>query len=90
LHLYPIQIELEKVTKSHKQLFEELRQKGIGVNLHYIPVHTQPYYQEMGFKHGDFPVAETYYSRAISIPMYQGLTFEMQNQVVETLRRVLA
>ena len=89
LHLYPIQIELDKVTKSHKQIFEELRQNGIGVNLHYIPVHTQPYYQEMGFKQGDFPNAEKYYSRAISIPMFQGLTLEMQNQVVETLKKVL-
>ena len=89
LHLYPIQIELNKVTKSHKQIFEELRQSGIGVNLHYIPVHTQPYYQEVGFKQGDFPNAEKYYSRAISIPMFQGLKLEMQDQVVETLKKVL-
>jgi UDP-4-amino-4,6-dideoxy-N-acetyl-beta-L-altrosamine transaminase len=91
LHLYPIQIELDKVTKSsHKQIFEELRQNGIGVNLHYIPVHTQPYYQKIGFKQGDFPNAEKYYSRANSIPMFHGLTFEMQDQVVDTLKKVLS
>ncbi|BCN92692.1 UDP-4-amino-4,6-dideoxy-N-acetyl-beta-L-altrosami ne transaminase [Thiomicrorhabdus immobilis] len=90
LHLYPIQIELDKVNKSHKQIFKDLRQNGIGVNLHYIPVHTQPYYQNMGFKLGDFPNAENYYSRAISIPMFQGLTFDMQDQVVDTLKKVLA
>lgn len=90
LHLYPIQIELDKVNKSHKQIFEELRKNGIGVNLHYIPVHTQPYYQKMGFKLGDFENAESYYSRAISIPMFQGLTFDMQDQVVDTLKKVLA
>ena len=90
LHLYPIQINLDKVSKSHKQIFDELRQNGLGVNLHYIPVHTQPYYQNMAFKLGDFPQAERYYSHAISIPMYPGLTFEMQDQVVETLKKVLA
>lgn len=90
LHLYPIQIELDKVNKSHKQIFEELRKNDIGVNLHYIPVHTQPYYQDMGFKLGDFANAESYYRRAISIPMFQGLTFDMQDQVVDTLKKVLA
>ena len=90
LHLYPIQISLDKVKKSHKQVFDELRQNGIGVNLHYIPVHLQPYYQNMGFKQGDYPNAENYYSQAISIPMFQGLTFEMQDQVVEVLKKVLA
>lgn len=89
LHLYPVQVQLEEVTKSHKQIFEEVRQNGIGVNLHYIPVHMQPYYQEMGFKQGDFPNAEKYYSSAISIPMFYGLTFEMQDQVLETLKKVL-
>lgn len=90
LHLYPIQISLDKVKKSHKQVFEELRRNGIGVNLHYIPVHLQPYYQNMGSKQGDYPNAENYYSQAISIPMFQGLTFEMQDQVVEVLKKVLA
>jgi UDP-4-amino-4,6-dideoxy-N-acetyl-beta-L-altrosamine transaminase len=89
LHLYPIQLELNKINKSHKQVFEELRQAEIGVNLHYIPVHLQPYYQQMGFCLGDFPEAEQYYSCAISIPLYSGLNLEMQDQVVATLHKVL-
>lgn len=89
LHLYPIQIQLDKVRKSHSQIFDELRAKGLGVNLHYIPVHTQPYYQAMGFKAGDFPNAEHYYSRAISIPLFHGMTFEQQDEVVRILTEVL-
>ena len=89
LHLYPIQLELENISKSHTQVFDELRQKGLGVNLHYIPVHIQPYYEKMGFSRGDFPEAEKYYSRAISIPMFQGLTTEMQDEVVNALKKVL-
>lgn len=89
LHLYPIQLELDKITKSHTQVYDELRQNGLGVNLHYIPVHLQPYYQEKGFNRGDFPNAESYYSRAISIPLFYGLSFDMQNQVVDTIKKVL-
>ncbi len=89
LHLYPIQLELEKLGKTHEQVFDELRSSGLGVNVHYIPVHTQPYYQAMGFKLGDYPNAEHYYSRAISIPLYQGLTFEKQDQVLSVLNKVL-
>ncbi|MFN5862976.1 MAG: DegT/DnrJ/EryC1/StrS family aminotransferase, partial [Pseudanabaena sp.] len=61
---------LDKISKSHRQVFEELRQEGIGVNLHYIPVHTQPHYQSLGFQWGDYPEAEKYYQSAISIPLY--------------------
>lgn len=89
LHLYPIQLELQKIDKSHAQVFDELRQNGIGVNVHYIPVHLQPYYQRMGFKEGDFPNAELYYSRAISIPLFHGMTFAQQDEVVDTLKKVL-
>ena len=89
LHLYPIQIELQKVNKSHKQIFQELRNFGLGVNLHYIPVHTQPYYKSIGFTQGDYPVAEKYYSCAISIPLYHGLTIEEQDQVISILKKVL-
>jgi UDP-4-amino-4,6-dideoxy-N-acetyl-beta-L-altrosamine transaminase len=79
LHLYPIQLELENISKSHTQVFDELRQKDLGVNLHYIPVHIQPYYEKMGFSLGDFPEAEKYYGRAISIPIFQGLTIESRS-----------
>ena len=82
-------MNLDLVKKSHKQVFDELRNKGIGVNLHYIPIHMQPYYQKMGFKKGDFPIAEAYYSRAISIPIYQSLTFDLQDEVVAILKRLL-
>ncbi|MEA1989467.1 MAG: UDP-4-amino-4,6-dideoxy-N-acetyl-beta-L-altrosamine transaminase [Pseudomonadota bacterium] len=89
LHLYPIQIELNQIDKDRTQVFQELRESGLGVNVHYIPVHTQPYYQKMGFKLGDFPNAEYYYSRAISIPLYHGMTFEQQDEVVTILKQVL-
>lgn len=89
LHLYPIQLQLEKIRKTHAEVFNELRENGIGVNLHYIPVHTHPYYQNIGFKQGDFPNAEAYYQRAISIPLYSGLSFDMQGQVVEVLKKVI-
>ena len=89
LHLYPILIELEKVNKSHSSIFEELRKKGIGVNVHYIPVHTQPHYLNLGFKLGDFPNAEQYYSKAISIPLFSLMTNEQQDEVVHVLEEVL-
>ena len=63
-----------------------MRAKNIMVNLHYIPVHTQPYYQKLGFKAGDFPIAEAYYREAISIPMYPTLTEAQQDEVVAALK----
>ncbi|AEB57998.1 aminotransferase WbpE [Ectopseudomonas mendocina] len=89
LHLYVIRLQLDKIGKSHRQVFELLREKGVGVNLHYIPVHTQPYYQAMGFKSGDFPEAERYYREAISLPMFQTLSDQDQDRVVAVLREVL-
>lgn len=89
LHLYVIRLQLDKIGQTHRQVFEGLREQGIGVNLHYIPVHTQPYYQNMGFKKNDFPQAERYYSEAISLPMYQGLTDPHQDEVVRVLESVL-
>ncbi|OAM92854.1 UDP-4-amino-4,6-dideoxy-N-acetyl-beta-L-altrosamine transaminase [Pelosinus fermentans] len=88
-HLYVICLEEDKITKTHKRVFEELRQAGIGVNLHYIPVHTQPYYRELGFDWGDFPVSEYYYQTAISIPMYSAMTDADQDYVIKTLKEVL-
>jgi UDP-4-amino-4,6-dideoxy-N-acetyl-beta-L-altrosamine transaminase len=72
-HLYPICINEQSLGVSRKEVFEKLRAFNIGVNVHYIPVHLQPYYQKMGFKAGQFPEAEKYYSGAISIPLYVGL-----------------
>jgi len=89
LHLYPVLLALEKIDKSRAQVFQELRDNGLGVNVHYIPVHTQPFYKKMGFKNGDYPKAEYYYERVISIPLYQSLSFEQQDEVVTILKRVL-
>lgn len=89
LHLYVVRLKLVQIGKSHRQVFESMREQGIGVNLHYIPVHTQPYYQRMGFMLGDFPEAERYYAEAISLPMFQTMTYAQQDRVIEVLREVL-
>ncbi len=89
LHLYPIQLKPEKLTKTRLQVFDELRERGIGVNVHYIPVHTQPYYQQLGFRIGDFPVAEQYYQYALSLPLYADLSLAQQDKVVSALSSVL-
>jgi UDP-4-amino-4,6-dideoxy-N-acetyl-beta-L-altrosamine transaminase len=89
LHLYVVRLQLDKLAMSHREVFEALRDQGIGVNLHYIPVHTQPYYQSMGFKPHDYPEAQNYYAQAISLPLYQTLTEAQQDCVVATLERIL-
>lgn len=88
-HLYVVRLQLEKISATHLQVFEALRAKNILVNLHYIPVHIQPYYQKMGFKPNDFPDAEQYYREAISIPMHVNLTDEELKQVVSCLRHAM-
>ena len=88
-HLYVIRLGREKIETSPKEVFEALRDAEIGVNLHYIPVHTQPYYQKLGFQWGNFPEAERYYQEAISLPLYYGLTEFAQNRVVNALQGVL-
>ncbi len=88
-HLYVIRLKLDKISKTHRQVFEELRKAEIGVNLHYIPVHTQPYYQQLGFNWSDFPQAESYYQQAISLPIHYGLTQEDQDRVVTALQNIL-
>ncbi len=89
LHLYVIRLQLDQIKHSHQQVFEYLREQGIGVNLHYIPVHTQPYYQAMGFKPGDYPEAQRYYAEAISLPMYPGLSEIQQDEVFDALRKAI-
>lgn len=88
-HLYVIRLKLDQIQRSHRQVFEALRQANIGVNLHYIPVHTQPYYQQFGFEWGDFPQAEQYYREAISLPLYYGLSDPDQDRVVAALTDIL-
>ena len=89
LHLYPIQIDLNKVSKNHEQIFNELRENGIGVNVHYIPIHTQPYYLQFGFREGDFPNSEYYYSRVISLPLFHAMTVKQQDEACGVLKRAL-
>jgi len=90
MHLYVIRLATEELDKSHKQIFSELRESGVGINLHYIPVHTQPYYRQLGFSAGDFPQAEQYYAQAISLPMFSDLTDNQVTTVVDSLRMSLA
>ena len=82
LHLYVVRVK----EQNHRAVFEALRAAGIGVNLHYIPVHLQPYYRDLGFGPGQFPEAETYYTQAFSLPMYPGLTEAAQDRVVTALK----
>ncbi|MEZ8375697.1 UDP-4-amino-4,6-dideoxy-N-acetyl-beta-L-altrosamine transaminase [Vibrio cyclitrophicus] len=89
LHLFVIRLKLDEISLTHKQVFDALRENGIGVNLHYIPVHTQPYYQAMGFTAGEFPESERYYQEAISLPMFHGMTEEQQNTVVRVVTEIL-
>ena len=88
-HLFIIRIDLKKNTASHLEVFESLKAQGISVNLHYIPIHLQPFYQRMGFKEGDFPEAESYYQQAITLPLYPTLTYQQQDQVIAALTKVL-
>lgn len=88
-HLYVIRLKLDETRRSHHEMFEGLRSSGIYVNLHYVPVHLQPYHQRFGFKRGDFPVAEQYSREAISLPLYYGLTDESQDIVVKALKDLL-
>jgi UDP-4-amino-4,6-dideoxy-N-acetyl-beta-L-altrosamine transaminase len=88
-HLYVIRLDLQRMHKAHRDVFCALRDADLGVNLHYIPVHLQPVYRDMGFAKGAFPEAEQYYAEAISLPMYPGLTDSQQAKVIDTLRRVV-
>lgn len=90
-HLYVIRLQLDRIAPiTHRQVFEALRAQDIMVNLHYIPVHTQPYYRKMGFDWGDFPQAEQYYREVISIPMHPSLTDAEQDIVMTALREAMA
>jgi UDP-4-amino-4,6-dideoxy-N-acetyl-beta-L-altrosamine transaminase len=89
-HLYVVRLSLDLIGCTHRAVFEHLREAGIGVNVHYIPVHLQPYYRRLGFAPGDFPRAEQYYREAISLPMYAGLDDAAQERVVGALGRAIA
>ena len=89
-HLYAIRLCLDVIGKTRRQVFEGLRQQDVGVNLHYIPVHTQPYYQRLGFKVGDFPESERYYAEALTLPLYPAMSEAQQDHVVRAVRGVLS
>ncbi|HEC16384.1 MAG TPA: UDP-4-amino-4,6-dideoxy-N-acetyl-beta-L-altrosamine transaminase [Sedimenticola sp.] len=84
-HLFPVRV----AASSRRAVFDHMRREGIGVNVHYIPVHLQPYYRELGFGPGDFPEAERYYAEAISLPLFPSFTKDQQVWVVGALRRIL-
>jgi len=88
-HLYVIQLDAALVPR-RREVFERMRAAGIGVNVHYIPVHLQPYYRDLGFQEGDFPNAERYYRRAITLPLHPGLTHAQQDRVVAALCEAIA
>ena len=88
-HLYVIRLNLAEIGKTHRQIFEALREMDVGVNLHYIPVYHQPYYENLGFKVGYSLEAEQYYGNAISLPMYPGLTEAQQDLVVAALHEAI-
>jgi len=88
-HLYVLKIDFEKINKTRTQVMEELKAKGIGTQVHYIPVHLLPYYREnFGFKEGDFPRAEHYYHQCLSIPLYPRMTDEDVQQVIDAVYEV--
>jgi UDP-4-amino-4,6-dideoxy-N-acetyl-beta-L-altrosamine transaminase len=86
-HLYVIRLQLDRTERTHRQVFEALREQGVGVNLHYIPVYKQPCYRQMGIGPNRFPEANRYYGEAITLPMYPGLTDSQQEAVAEAIRR---
>jgi UDP-4-amino-4,6-dideoxy-N-acetyl-beta-L-altrosamine transaminase len=89
-HLYVIEIDESRTRRNRAQVFEYMRKAGVGVNVHYIPIHTQPFYERLGFKRGDFPASEHYYSRALSIPLFPALGEDHQDRVAEILSGALA
>lgn len=88
-HLYVIRLELEEIIPRRREVFEYMREQGIGVNVHYIPVHTQPDYEAVGFQTGQYPEAEQYYQEAMTLPLYPTMSNDDQDQVVRTLQGAL-
>lgn len=87
-HLYAVEVDAGATDVSRAQVFQALREAGIGVNVHYIPIHLQPFYAAMGFVQGAFPAAERYHQHALSLPLFPAMTAAQQQRVVATLRAV--
>jgi dTDP-4-amino-4,6-dideoxygalactose transaminase len=88
-HLYVIRLQVAETRRSHRELYDDLRTAGIGANVHYLPVHLQPYYRDAGFSPGQFPEAEDHGRQAITLPLFPGLTEQAQDQVVHAVRHAL-
>ena len=88
-HLYTILIKKNLTQKTQRQVYDELIKKNIGINLHYIPVHRQPYYENLGFKKNNFPQAENFHREVLSIPIHPSLKEEQQSDVIDTLKGIL-
>jgi len=85
-HLYPLQIDFDKLTLSKSEFFKKMKESGINLQVHYIPVHFQPYYKKnYGFKSGDYPISENYYKSEISLPIYPKLTSDDQSKVIDNV-----
>lgn len=88
-HIYIARLDGRQIKKSKQQIFVEMKERGIALNLHYIPVHRQPYYEKLGFRQGDFPHSEKYYEEAFTLPLYCSLTDAEQEQIVNCLQEIL-
>ena len=88
-HLFIISINLKKFKYTYDQIFKKLIKKGLNINLHYLPIHLHPYYKNLGFKKGQFPVAENYSDTSISIPIFYDLTKKEMIKVVKIIKQVL-
>ena len=89
-HIYVIQLRLEKLKADRKEIFERLRKEGLGAQVHYIPLHFQPFYRnKFGYKIGDFPIAEKYYQRAITLPLFPKMNNKEVNRVIKTIKKII-
>ena len=88
-HIYVVRVAFGQISKTKQQLFEAMKEQGIMLNLHYIPVHRQPYYEKLGFRQGDFLQSEKYYEEAFTLPLYYDLTNDEQERIIDALRSVL-
>lgn len=88
-HIYIVRMVFGQIGKTKRQIFEEMKERGVVLNLHYIPVHRQPYYEKLGFRQGDFPHSEKYYEEAFTLPLYYSLANDEQDYIVESLWSVL-
>lgn len=88
-HLFPLLLNLKELKKDKKQIYAELLGKGMKLQVHYIPVHFQPYYAQLGFNAGDFPLAEDFYARELSLPLYPSLTDQDVKGIIKTIKEVI-